>query len=286
MVRDIDIGILCELNTKNPPKIKGYQQFKNVSSSKKTNFHHICIYVKNKYQDQVLRVPDESNLEIVHLIFRQANPPLNIIGTYLDGERGDSEETTKIWYYLENKVNDIIDKGEGVLVMGDLNRPLNSNKYSVGKNLLENWLEEGQVKLINQRNIDTRYDPVTGNGSVLDLAIISENIWKLVKNFEVDSERKWTPFSIQKTGDIYSKKPSDHCAIQTNLKISLNMIKNRKRPIINFKNKDGWARYKVISDKYADKIKDFVKSNDNINTLRLNLDILNREIQIEAFEII
>ena len=31
MVRDIDIGILCELNTKNPPKIKGYQQFKNVS---------------------------------------------------------------------------------------------------------------------------------------------------------------------------------------------------------------------------------------------------------------
>ena len=132
--------------------------------------------MKNKYQDQVLRVPDESNLEIVHLIFRQANPPLHIIGTYLDGERGDSEETTKIWYYLENKVNDIIDKGEGVLVMGDLNRPLNSNKYSVGKNLLENWLEEGQVKLLNQRNINTRYDPVTGNGSVLDLAIISENI--------------------------------------------------------------------------------------------------------------
>ena len=32
MIRDIDIGILCELNTKNPPKIKGYQQFKNVSS--------------------------------------------------------------------------------------------------------------------------------------------------------------------------------------------------------------------------------------------------------------
>ena len=66
--------------------------------------------------------------------FRKANPPLHIIGTYLDGERGDSEETTKIWYYLENKVNNIIDKGEGVLVMGDLNRPLNSNKYSVGKN--------------------------------------------------------------------------------------------------------------------------------------------------------
>ena len=86
--------------------------------------------------------------------------------------------------------------------------------------------------------------------------------------------------------DKYSKKPSDHCAIQTNLKISLNMIKNRKRPIINFKNKDGWGRYKVISDRYADKFKDLVKSNDNINTLRLNLDILNREIQIESFGII
>ena len=87
--------------------------------------------------------------------------------------------------------------------MGDLNRPLNSNKYSVGKNLLGNWLEEGQVKLINQRNVDTRYDPVTGNGSVLDLAIISENIWKLVQNFEVDSERTWTPFLINKIGDKY-----------------------------------------------------------------------------------
>ena len=95
-IRDIDIGILCELNTKNPPKIKGYQQFKNVLSSKKTLFHHICIYVKNKFQDKVLRVPDESNLEIVHLIIRHANPPLHIIGTYLDGERGDREETTKI----------------------------------------------------------------------------------------------------------------------------------------------------------------------------------------------
>ena len=40
----------------------------------------------------------------------------------------------------------------------------------------------------------------------------------------------------------------------------------------NIMNKDGWARYKVVSDKYADKIKYLVK--------RLNLDILNQEIQI------
>ena len=47
-------------------------------------------------------------------------------------------------------------------------------------------------------NTPTRIDPATGNTSVLDLGIISNNIKSCVKKFYVDKEREYTPFSIVK----------------------------------------------------------------------------------------
>ena len=61
--RFIDIGVFSELNTKNPPKIKGFHQFNKIS---KLKFHGVCIYVKNHLKGSVLC--EDSELEIVHLI--------------------------------------------------------------------------------------------------------------------------------------------------------------------------------------------------------------------------
>ena len=60
----------------------------------------------------------------------------------------------------------------GVIISGDFNRPLDSSKTSYGTGLLEKWLSSDPVKLLNNRKVDTRYDPITGKGSLLDLSVV------------------------------------------------------------------------------------------------------------------
>ena len=55
------------------------------------------------------------------------------------------------------------------------------------------------MRMKNDRVIAIRYDPVTGKGLLLVLGIISQILSKAVKKFEVDSYKKWTPFSMVKT---------------------------------------------------------------------------------------
>ena len=100
---------MSELNTKNPPKIIGYHKFVKHSSKK---FHGVAIYVSNQYQGKVQGVPDDSEGKFVHLIMKETVPQLHIIAVYLDGEKGDQDKTSRVWHYLENKVQCIMETGQ------------------------------------------------------------------------------------------------------------------------------------------------------------------------------
>ena len=64
-----------------------------------------------------------------------------------------------------------------------------------GTQLLEDWLNEGSVQLLNDRSIPKRYDPKPPHkGSVPNLGIVSKNMISFITRFEVDSKREWTPF--------------------------------------------------------------------------------------------
>ena len=218
-IKQVDFGIIHEVNTQKPPKIKGYHRFNCLSKKK---FHGSVIYVNNRYKGSVAKVSDEKfEDEMVHLIVKNVTPTLNIFGVYLEVERGDKERTERVWRHLSVKINSIIERGESIALLGDMNRPLNTLRKSFGTKLVEDWLQTGNVALLNDINIPTRYDPATGYGSVLDLGIISKDIIKNVKCFEVDSDKNWTPFSFKKIGtDCFDKKPSDHCAIMLSLKVT------------------------------------------------------------------
>ena len=189
---------------------------------------------------------------MVHLIVKNVTPTLNILGVYLEVERGDKERTERVWRHLSVKIDSIIERGESIALLGDMNRPMNSLRKSFGTKLVEDWLQTGNVALLNDINIPTRYDPAIGNGSVLDLGIISKDIIKNVKCFEVDSDKNWTPFSFKKIGkDCFDKKPSDHCAIMLSLKVTSIKQTYKKKPVINYKNPQGWENYKETSNKYG-----------------------------------
>ena len=102
---------------------------------------------------------------------------------------------------------------------GNFNRPLQAKKLSHGTNLLNDWLREENVYLINNRKISTRIDPSNGSGSVLDLAIASEDLRKNVKYFKVDHERVTSAFIMYRRKGTINKKFSDHLSI----KLVLNM---------------------------------------------------------------
>ena len=112
--------------------------------------------------------PDSTNIELIHLINKDTTPQINILGLYLDVEtRQTVEEIESVWGKLTCKIDSLIQKGEAVVLIGDMNRPIFNTNMSKGMKLLMEYLEEGTVRLINN-NTPTRFDPSTKKGSVLD----------------------------------------------------------------------------------------------------------------------
>ena len=150
--QEIDIAIISEIGTRNMPKFPGYTSFINYKKNHK-HMHGIVILVNNSIKKDVIRIPDESDLEIVHLRVSNTLPAVNIIGTYLNCEsRSSVEDIKKEWHLFTDKVQQSMQRGEAVVCMGDFNRPLQAKKLSHGTNLLNDWLREENVYLINNRN--------------------------------------------------------------------------------------------------------------------------------------
>ena len=232
--------------------------------------------VKNYYKGKIVRIPDEDeNLEIVHLKLTTSNPPLHVIGVYLQVEgRQSVQELKSTWTKLKNKVDAILDTGEAAILMGDFNRPIDNTQSTCGKKLLYEWLNEGTMALLND-DTPTRIDWTTKKGSILDLAIISENIKECVKKFSVDSECEITPF----TSKTKTKKFSDHRAITVDIELPMERPKKiKKKRVINFNNEDGWNLYKGMSDKFAKHIIDAVQNTEDVDELERNIKMIDIDI--------
>ena len=285
MNANIDIGILSEINTKNVPHIKGYTQYTLYSPQR---FHGLTICVNQQIKNSVMEIPHEKieGIELIHLRYNDSLVPINIVGCYFDVEcRSNNDSLQKSWLKFKSIIDCILATGEGLTLLGDCNRPLFSDKNTLGVKLMNDWLNEESCVLLNDKTY-TRIDPASGAGSVLDLGIISRNILSTVRSFTVDSDKNWTPFSILKKGDDLEKKFTDHRAIILELKLQV-IIKNSsdKRPFINTNNKSKWANFSDISDKHAEEMMEIINENEDVNIINIKLGILNFLMLIECFGI-
>ena len=96
----------------------------------------------------------------------------------------------RTWNLYTKMVQQVLDRGEACVCISDFNRPLQAKKPTPGTKLLNEWIEGGTMKLINDRKVNTRQDPGRGAGSVLYLALVSANIDENVTQFTVDSQKK------------------------------------------------------------------------------------------------
>ena len=196
-----DIGIFSELNEKfKAPAIKGFRCFSHIS---KKPFRSLAIYVRSELSNMVLRIPDkDTDIQTVHLLLKFTNLPTSLIVAYLDVESSCTADTfEKKWHKVTAKVEASLQRGEGVIMMADMNRPLQCKRKSKGTYLLLEWVKLDKMSLLNNHSTSNRYNPGTNKGSTLDLCLVSKSIANAVKSFEVDSLRNWSPFAVQKRPD-------------------------------------------------------------------------------------
>ena len=102
-------------------------------------------------------------------------------------------------------------------------------------------------------------------GSTLDVGVISINLRPKLVEFKVDTKKEWTPFSMSKRGKTNTKKFSDHLGIKLVIKMKkIPEARKANKEIINYRNKEGWKKYKVETDKVADTIT-AIAQDDNLN---------------------
>ena len=251
----------------------------------------MLVCVKNELANGFLRIPHEeiNGLEIIHIMFREAPTPFHLINVYQDVEaRMSADQLKETNSRLRQIVNDILARGQSCILMGDFNRNIFSDSPSPGSKLLLNWLDEDKtLTVLNDANVNTRYDPATGKGSILDLCLISKNIEKCVKGLYVDTDKKMTAYSIVKTESGLQKKFSDHRSLMLQIEIPIFMQKPKNAtPVINFANKLGWSKLAEVSNKYSEEINQIIENNDDINTIERKIGIIDEQINMEAFGVV
>ena len=85
-----------------------------------------------------------------------------------------------------------------------------------------------------------------------------------------------------------NKKISDHLSIKLviNMPVISSKGNNKKKPIINMNNKEGWIRYPEVSDRYVNLIKNAIENIKDVDMLESRLLSINQAIKVEAFGII
>ena len=115
---------------------------------------HITSKHFNKAQAKEAR---GNKLLSLKLISSNTIPHIKIICVYLDVEsQTDKNTVERVWTKLTNKVELALRRGEGVVFLGDLNRPLQAPTPSHRTKLLLDWERNGLIKILNDRTVPTR----------------------------------------------------------------------------------------------------------------------------------
>jgi hypothetical protein len=101
--------------------------------------------------------------EYIIIRFDHVKPPINIINWYGQQEsRTDKEDILQSWSRLKNELNSIENRGEGCLLIGDMNRAVGDGKWGVqgnkpnvsyGGRLMRDLLESEEYILLNNLSL-------------------------------------------------------------------------------------------------------------------------------------
>ena len=232
--------------------------------------------------------------------FDNTIPAVNIINIYGTQEsRTSKDEVENSWYRMMKDVTEIEERNEAVIIIGDMNRSVgndeygikgNKNKISHGGQLIRNMIQGGLYILIN--NIDivkggpwTWVDRQDSNRkSCLDLAIISVSLVPYINKVEIDSDKKFTPRRVTKTKKEIKSTYTDHFSLKIELKnIPKKVHKEKPPPNWNLNKPGGWLSFEHLTNEDAQKIKDTIEKEKDINTVVSKINTIDTKIKFRAF---
>ena len=260
----------------------------------------IVTFVKNSLTNDTLKVFEgEQEDEIVITRHGQFSPAINVINVYGSQEcRAVKDKISENWDTVVNEIMKIEAKGEHICLIGDLNRhvgriiPGNRDKVTFGGKKIIEFIESGKYKLINASDIAiggpfTRYDPIDpfndNKKSALDLCIVSVELLEFVDTFEIDSDRKFTPFRPG-NGKLHY---TDHYSI--NLSLKNIPLRNNKRHFVkksiiwNTNKPGGWKTYSDMLDENENLINIANKPSDDPEALMKVIDKEMNAAKYKAF---
>ena len=130
-----DIWTLNDTNLKGNLKVKvpGYFSY-NINRDK--NKGGVATVIANHLVQNTMKVAEGTN-EDEYIITRMDNtiPPINIINIYGSQEsRSSNDEIEKSWLRLMKEVEEIENRNEAVIMLGDMNRHVGNGDYGVKGN--------------------------------------------------------------------------------------------------------------------------------------------------------
>ena len=307
--KSLDVYLCNETALKGKRKIcvKDYFSFCN---NREKHMGGVATVVSNHLRPFTVKVAEgREGDEYIVTRYDHINPPINIINIYGAQEKGDIEKGKKEnvlegWNRLLYDMKEIENRGEGVILIGDMNRAIGAGKLGVegnkqhisyGGQLIRDLLATNKYVLLNSQpmaegGVWTWVD--RSNPSVkscLDLGIVSAGLLPFVTTFRVDSTRAFTPMRVRKNKKSLVSTYSDHFAIEVVLQglpragVSEG-TSDRESCTWNLRKEGGWQEYKEQTEKVASIVEDIIKDDDiSIEECMTKTEKVNNKVKFTAF---
>ena len=212
IARSADVVTINEtfMKGKAKPNLPGFQVYSRNGKSFKSGGIATCVSFRNLNECLKLFEGDGED-EIIITRHGQFSVALNIFNVYGAQEKClKRDDILRAWENMLKEIRKIEEKGELICILGDFNRQVGDavpgnrvTKASFGGKLVRELLDTGKYFLVNATDKVvggpyTRCDPGDPfndeKKSVLDLCIVSKELFPFVEKMIIDSDRGMTPF--------------------------------------------------------------------------------------------
>ena len=191
------------------------------------------------------------NAEILWCKLKNGKINLKIGVIYMPQEsRTRVNKLKEIYETIEAEVADAQQKGESVLIMGDLNCKVgeaiegNSGEVSKGGKLLLKMMKRFKLKMVNAeeccQGLWTRVEGTCK--SILDYVIVFEEDIHLIQKMVIDEGLDQTPYYVEKEGGNEVRQYTDHYMIEA--RMNINYLQEKSQTYTMIIDENGYERFR------------------------------------------
>ena len=173
----------------------------------------VATFVANDLKQNAVKFKEGvDNDEYLITRLDHTSPPINILNVYGGQEsRMSKQDILENWVRVKADITDIMKRGEGLILLGDLNRAVGCNNLGVrgnheaasyGRTLVRELLTDKEYILINNSDL-VEGGPFTWVSRVnskiqsfIDLVIMSSNLIPYLKQIVIDDKQQYCPMKV------------------------------------------------------------------------------------------